>query len=296
MGRSSARGRKALTRLKRALAAARTEMRRLPTASEGPPDTTNASAMFAWCKAKGNATRPQYLWPILLASRAAKGLGFDRLSALEFGVAGGNGLVELETAAAQAESLLGVKWDVYGFDTGSGMPEPVDHRDVPWVIKPGWFAMDEAALRARLARAQLVIGPIADTIKPWIQAEHSPIGFMAFDLDYYSSTMQAFDLLEANADAFLPRVPCYFDDIFGYGWSDFAGERAAVTDFNDLHDRRKIGAIHGLRYELPASEFQLAWPEKMYLFHVFDHPRYNDAEGEVAERWFEALRLRPESP
>jgi hypothetical protein len=33
-------------------------------------------------------------------------------------------------------------------------------------------------------------------------------------------------------------VPCYFDDIFGYGWSDFTGERAAIADFNAEHEQR----------------------------------------------------------
>jgi len=256
-----------------------------------PPDPTNPSSMFAWYRAQGDATRPQYLWPVLLAARAAKALGFERISVIEFGVAGGNGLIALEAAAARAESLLEVGIDVYGFDSGSGMPDPVDHRDVPWVIKPGWFAMDEAALRARLTRAQLILGPIAETVRPWLAAEHAPIGFLSFDLDYYSSTMDAFRILEGETTTLLPRVPCYFDDIFGYGWNDFNGERAAITDFNAAHDHRKIGAIYGLRFQLPASEFQLAWPDQMYLVHAFDHPRYNDPEGEVAQMWFDALRL-----
>jgi hypothetical protein len=49
-----------------------------------------------------------------------------------------------------------------------------------------------------------------------------------------------------------------------------------------------------LRFELPPDEFQQAWHEKLYLIHLFDHPRYSEPEGRVDERWFEALRLQPE--
>src|SRR2546421_620472 len=107
------------------------------------------------------------------------------------------------------------------------------------------------------------------------------------------SPRDAFQLLEGDAERMLPRVPCYFDDLFGW-WTDFTGERAAIDEFNDGHDRRKIAKIHGLRYELPPEESQDAWHEKLYVIHVFDHPRYAQSEGRVSERWFEAHRLAAE--
>lgn len=175
------------------------------------------------------------------------------------------------------------------------MPEPVDERDVPWAMRGGWFPMDEAALRKRLRTAKLVLGPIEETVPAWLGDEPAPVGFLAFDLDYYSSTMAAFKTLEAPVESLLPRVPCYFDDLFGYAWSDFAGERAAIADFNRTHERRKIGPIYGLRYELPASEFTRAWPDQIYLAHVFDHPRYKALEGTPANVWFEDLKLKQET-
>lgn len=293
MSTSSNRVRTMLGRLRRAGAAAVREARaQIPSADGAPPDLTNPSAMFAWLRARGDVTRPNYLWPTLLAAKTARGLGYESISVIEFGVAGGNGLLALEAAAARAEELLGVKIEVYGFDTGTGMPPPVDYRDVPWVIQPGIFAMDEAALRARLTRAELVLGPVAGTVGMWLERNLAPIGFISFDLDYYSSTIQAFSILEADASRTLPRVACYFDDIFGYGWSDFNGERVAITDFNRTHESRKIGAIYGLRYELPPAEFRRAWPDQMYLVHVLDHHRYNDFEGDMSEAWFRAHRLQ----
>lgn len=110
-------------------------------------------------------------------------------------------------------------------------------------------------------------------------------------LDYYSSTAEAFRLLDGDADRMLPRVPRYFDDVFGYGWTEFMGAHAAIAEFNAANQQRKIAKIHGLRYELPPHEFQNAWHEKMYVFHLFDHPRYSDFEGRLDDRWLDAHRL-----
>jgi hypothetical protein len=266
------------------------QARRLPR-----PATTDVTATFPWCLEQGVRTRSQYLWGTLLAVRIAAALDLKRVSVLELGVAGGNGLIALEHAAAAAADLSGVGVDVYGFDVGSGMPEPVDQRDAPWLIEPGWFAMDEEALRARLTSAQLVLGPVADTVAEFAHSEHAPIGFIAFDLDYYSATMEAFGLLEGAPERLLPRVTAYFDDVFGYGWTDFTGERAAIADFNAAHAQRKIAKIHGMRYSLPPSQHPLAWHEQMYLIHLFDHPEYSTSEGPLAEGWLAAHRLAPEA-
>jgi hypothetical protein len=255
------------------------------------PETTDVAVTFPWCLEQGVRTRSQYLWGTLLAARVARALGLPRISVLEFGVAGGNGLLALERAAAAAGELIGVGVDVYGFDTGAGMPEPVDHRDLPWLIEPGWFEMDERALRARLNAAALVLGPVAETVPEFSRSEPAPVGFVAFDLDYYSATIDALGVLDGAPERLLPRVPCYFDDVFGYGWSDFNGERAAIADFNARHEQRKIGKVHGLRYSLPASEHSLAWHEQIYLLHALDHPDYNTSEGPLADGWLAAHRL-----
>ncbi len=266
--------------------------------ADAPPsvrwDPTQTSALYARCVENGVRTRPQYLWPLLHAAHVARALNLDGISALEFGVAGGNGLVALERAAQAASELSGTRVDVVGFDTGSGMPEPADERDAPWLVEPSYFGMDEAALRSRLGGAELVLGPVADTVPDWCRSGHSPIGFVAFDLDYYSATVAAFQVLEGTAERMLPRVPCYFDDVFGYGWTEFTGVHAAIDEFNASHPRRKIGKIRGLRFELPPHEFQLPWHEKLYLTHVFDHPRYAELEGRIDERYLAAHRLAPE--
>jgi hypothetical protein len=250
--------------------------------------------MFLWCleHEPAAAARPQYLWGALQAASEGRNQGLTSVSVLEFGVAGGNGTVALERAGSAAERLLGVHVAVFGFDTGTGMPPPKDHRDLPWAIRPGYFVMDEGALRNRLTRTELVLGPVAETVAAWSAADHPPAGFAAFDLDYYSSTVDALRLLDAPADHVLPRVVCYFDDIFGYGWTDFTGERAAIADYNASHRERKVGPLYGLKYELPDSEWRRPWPEQMYVAHLFDHPRYREFVYELPPAWFDAHRLR----
>src|SRR5947209_14994620 len=64
-----------------------------PAPRAEPWDPTSTSALYAWCIRNGMATRPQYLWPVLHCAHAAHALGLPRVGALEFGVAGGNGLL-----------------------------------------------------------------------------------------------------------------------------------------------------------------------------------------------------------
>lgn len=254
-----------------------------PAPALGPPSSTDVRSMFAWLQSQHSretSWRPQYVWSVVSAARSAALLGLERVVAIELGVAGGNGLLALEAAADMAERLLlGVHVDVYGFDTSAGLPRHRDRRDASWALHPGDFAMDEAKLRQRIRRAQLVLGLIGDTVPQFLEEDHAPIGFIAFDLDYYSSTIEAFALLEASAERLLPRIFCYFDDIFWPPWTDFNGERAAIADFNAAHDQRRISALRGLKYSLPRSEFMQPWPEMVYLAEILDHPSYDKPDS-----------------
>ncbi len=227
---------------------------------------------------RGVDTRPQLMWGTLLAVRIARALGLPSVAAIELGVGGGDGLLALERAAAAASLLSGIDVAVYGFDTGYGMPKPVDHRDTPWAIEAGSETLDEERLRPQLSRAQLVLGPVAETIPRFLHSTHPPIGFIAFDLASYSATRDALALLDAPAQRLLPRVACFVDDVFGYVASEFTGARAAITEFNGARQERKLGKIHGLRYSLPTSHDPLPWHEQMYLAHLFDHPQYATPE------------------
>jgi hypothetical protein len=220
------------------------------------------------------ARRPAYLWGLLQGAGQARTLGITRIAALEFGVAGGNGLLALERIAAQVGDLCGVKIDAVGFDTGTGLPPPVDHRDVPNMLWSGRFAMDHEALRRRLGSASLVLGPIDETLPTFLQAEPPPAAFVSVDVDFYSSTVHTLRLLDAHSDRLLPRVYCYFDDILGYTYSDCNGELLAIAEFNAAHSRQQICKIHGLRYRVHQSLRDKLWLDCMYIAHMFNHPLY----------------------
>jgi hypothetical protein len=178
--------------------------------------------------------RPHYGYGLHQAARQADALGMSTISAFELGVAGGNGLITLESLAAEVTAVTGVQIEVYGFDAGGGMPNPVDYRDLPYVWQPGFFAMDADALRARLQRARLVLGDVRETIPTFVErGTFAPVGFISFDLDYHSSTVHAFELLDVPPELRLPRVLCYFDDVIGDDWelhSPYTGELAAIAD------------------------------------------------------------------
>lgn len=231
---------------------------------------------FADIMLKHPAGRPSYRWGTLCAAFLGKELGYDRISVIEFGVAGGNGLIKLENIAAEVERASGVAIDVYGFDTGAGLTKPQDHRDLPQLWREGDYGMDVSALKLRLKRAKLILGPVAETISQFAASRPAPVGFISFDLDLYSSTMDAFNLFDAETNILLPRVICYFDDIIGFSHGDFNGERLAIRDFNGTRELRKISQIYGLRYVL---NMEKVWTEMMYMFHAFDHERYNDYDG-----------------
>ena len=219
--------------------------------------------------------RPQYGYGVYRAAQEAKALGLGTISVIEFGVAGGKGLLALERMASAISAELNIRIDVFGFDGGSGMPKPLDYRDLPSVWKEGFFAMNVEQLQERLTQSRLIIGNISDTVPSFVaKYQPAPIGFVAFDLDYYSSTVQAFGLFGGASDAYLPRVFCYFDDTIGDDWeihSPYTGELLAIEEFNRQGPLKKIAKINGLSFK---RRIPRRWNEKMYVLHHFEHPLY----------------------
>jgi len=197
-------------------------------------------------------------------------------------------VVALERLCAAYRPTSGLNIDLCGFDLGSGMPAPRDYRDAPYVWQQNFFKMDEAKLRARLGSTRLFIGDIQKTGREYIDAKTLPIGFISFDLDYYSSTVSAFDaLLEGDPQKYLPRVVCYFDDTVGPHaemHNEYAGELLAIKEFNETHKMRKIVKLNGLRYKLLPIEG--SWVEGIYVLHLFEHPKYNQYVYPVMDRQF----------
>lgn len=230
-----------------------------------------------WLKADYDAVeRPHYAYGVLNAARQAKALNLPRMSVYEFGVAGGAGLKVLERVAESVEAETGVKIDVYGFDTGKGMPPAREPRDMPFVWTTGQFRLPVKKLESELRRAKLVLGDVRETVPRFLYRNYvAPVGFMAIDVDYYTSTVDALKLLDATSEFLMPRVFLYLDDIIGDDLEthcEFVGELAAVAEFNRTHEQRKIGKVYGLAHKriIPAP-----WNDTIFVAHLMDHPLYN---------------------
>lgn len=213
--------------------------------------------------------RPAYLVGVHHAARRAVREGVGAISVIEFGVAGGDGLLALEREAAAVEKELGIAIRVFGFDNGpAGLPEFIgDHRDHPDKWKPGDFPMDVDRLRSRLGpRTSLVLGNVAETVPRFFDDPSvPPVGFIAFDLDLYSSTAQALRILELPNRRTLDHVPLYFDDTEHSISHRFAGELLAIDEFNQSSEHVKVDRWRGLGSDRPFPE--AGYLRKMYMAH-----------------------------
>lgn len=215
------------------------------------------------------SARPAYLLGVVAAAEQAIRQNVPQISVIEFGVAGGDGLLLLETEAAAIEREMGIGIRVYGFDRGrEGLPTLIgDYRDHPEVWRPGDFPMDEESLRMRLSkRTSLILGNVRETVAEFfIKHQPPPVGFVSFDLDLYSSTRDALKLFLLEEKRMLWHVPLYFDDIDFLFNHRFAGELLAIDEFNKSNDKVRIDRWYGLKTDRPFPE--RSFLEKFYVAH-----------------------------
>jgi hypothetical protein len=62
----------------------------------------------------------------LYVADEAKKLGLKSVTLAEFGVANGAGLLNICLVAQRVTKATGIEFDIYGFDSGKGMP-PLTH-------------------------------------------------------------------------------------------------------------------------------------------------------------------------
>jgi len=222
------------------------------------------------------STRPAYAYCLYNAVKLAKKLNYKSISAIEFGVAGGNGLYFLDQFADQLSKEFNIDIEVYGFDMVSGLPKPKDYRDLPHIFKEGLFPMDQDKLLKKLKRSKIIIGNVEESIKDFFtKNDPAPIAFISNDLDYYSSTVSSFKIFNSDSRFYLPRIFCYFDDVIGdqvsmYG--EFSGELLAIKEFNEVNKNKKIHLNRNLLCNMIGQH----WRYQIYYYHDFLHPKYND--------------------
>ena len=224
------------------------------------------------------AKRPHYVWGVLQGAALGKVLGLNRVSVAEIGVAGGAGLLAMQRVAEICEELVSIRIEVYGFDTGVGIPKPQDYRDMPYKWSEGYYPCDVDQLKQRMRSAHLRIGLLKDTVPTFLQGTPPPLAFVGFDTGMYSSTKDAMGLLRADHACLIPRMPCSFRSAIGKDVTEFGAELLAISEFNASHRMRKLSSIKGLAYFVP-PQFRWWWIDTMYSLHVFDHPTYGNPDA-----------------
>lgn len=206
------------------------------------------------------------------AFKLAKQQKVKRISAIEFGVSTGGGLMNICKIANKLGKIYDIEITIFGFDTGEGMPVPLDFRDHPELYQQGDFKMDQTILIQQLPEnCHLILGPIEETLQEFIQnsqLENAPLGFISFDLDYYSSTNTALELLKSNYRYFLPKLPLYFDDLALWSHNSKSGEWLSIKEFNDASPNRVIEQDSFLKNRRIFKSAE--WLNHIYFLHVLD--------------------------
>lgn len=209
--------------------------------------------------------RVQYALSLLQTCAQAYHCGYDKVVSIELGVAGGDGLLDMCSAAAHLGPIFDVDVRVVGFDNATGLPAPKDYRDHPEMWQQTMFKMpDPEILRAKLPDfAELIVGDVADTIPGWLASKpvERKLGFVSVDVDYYSSTLSAYPMFEMAPEHYLPAMPLYFDDMNTcIVYNSRCGEPLAIAEFNDRNPMRII-------------EEKRTWAiRNFHALHVLDHP------------------------
>lgn len=215
--------------------------------------------------------REGYAYGILAAADLAKSNNINKISIIEFGVASGKGLLNMCYISEKVTKLTGVEFEIFGFDTGKGMPPPLDYRDHPEKYFTGDFPPinQEKLINSLPKNAKLILGDLSDTILEIKNHITHPIGFVSVDVDYYTSTVDCLKIFEKDISLYLPFVYTYFDDIYNIDHNDYCGELLAISEFNGRNTLRKISKATMLTQ---TRIFRRSpWTHQIYLAHIFDH-------------------------
>ena len=216
--------------------------------------------------------RPHYHSIIYECTQTALKLNLKKVSVVEFGVAGGNGLLTLEKYCKKLSRKYQIEYEIYGFDFGdnAGLNFSKDPKDLPYFWAEGQFKMNYEKLKSKLTNSKLVLGDIANTVKNFADKyKPAPIAAVFFDLDYYTSTIHAFEIFKYSDDFLLPRVICYFDDLQPHV-NNFNGEIAAINEFNKNNKEMKIAKDYGSTLNYSYGP----WEEEVFIMHKFNHKDY----------------------
>jgi hypothetical protein len=157
--------------------------------------------------------------------------------------------------------------------------------------------MDVEALRAMLpAGTQLHLGPLSSTIPRFLErlSGSAPVGFVALDVDYWSSTVQALKLFTGDPEQYLPRTVVYVDDVALDEHNSATGTRLAIAEFNQGMAQRRLE--HHDFLENRRIFRRPAWIKQTMFLHVLDHPRRSRVTPSQTKRYIENPYLEGPQP
>jgi hypothetical protein len=172
--------------------------------------------------------------------------------------------------ANKLSKIYNIDYEVIGFDTGLGMPAPVDYKDHPEKYRTGDFPSLNLSENKLPKKTKIYYGEIKETVN-LIKNYHErnfKIGFISIDVDYYSSTMSCLKSLTFDQSFYLSSTVLYFDDVYNIEHNEFCGELLAINEFNQTNKYRKICKMTQLK---DWRIFKNAvWLDQMYFLHVLD--------------------------
>jgi len=214
--------------------------------------------------------RQPYAFGLKTAFIEAKSIDVKKIIIIEFGVASGAGLFNLALIAKRLSAELCVDYEIIGFDTGKGMPHPIDYRDHP--EKYGFEDFPPLGLRPEELpeKTRLIIGDIASSLPEYkkLLDVDSKIAFVSIDVDYYSSTRDCLNIFTGPQSIYLPKVVVYLDDVNCIDDNQYCGELLAISEFNSKDFPRKICKMTQLRnWRIFKNAL---WLDQMYFSHILD--------------------------
>jgi hypothetical protein len=217
--------------------------------------------------------RPHFHSCLYETALEAKELDLKNISILEFGVAGGNGLMSIEKYCNQIEKKINIQFKIFGFDLGDkqGLPMTNAAEDLKYFWSSGDFKMNLEKLKKNLKKSELILGDINKTLNDFIlNYIGPPIGAIFFDLDFYTSTKKSFEIFNLPEEYRMPRIRCYFDDIQA-PTNNYNGVIKAINEFNSNNSDKKIAKFGGNSLDYKYGP----WYEEFYEMHDFSHKNYN---------------------
>ena len=216
--------------------------------------------------------RQPYAFGLNDAFKNANREGVSKIIIIEFGVAAGAGIYNLNFIAEKLSNIYNVKYRIYGFDTGIGMPSPVDYRDHPEKYYTGDFPSGKLKEQDLPENVEIIYGQVSETLPDLKEkiSSNARIAFASIDVDYYSSTMECLEMFKWDNSYFLSKVACYFDDVNNVDHNKYCGELLAIDEFNGLKLLRKFSPFNQLKnWRIFKNAL---WLDQMYYLHVFDSP------------------------